>query len=229
MKQRVLIPEQMDDPGIAEEEHIRALRGLRRINWWTGNARAVWPPVREVTQKVSERTSLLDIATGSADVPAAIHRYAANEDANLAIDACDASPTALSVAKSWLPPEINVELYPLDVVAEPIPKRYDVVMCTTFLHHLSSEDVTTVLQKMRQAARKRVVIVDLERGYLNWVLVWLACRLWSRSPVVHFDGPQSVRAAFTLDEMKQLATDAGFSHFRVRRYWPCRFVFVGDV
>ena len=32
MKQRVLVPELMDDPNLCPQEHAKALRGLRRIN-----------------------------------------------------------------------------------------------------------------------------------------------------------------------------------------------------
>lgn len=49
----------------------------------------------------------------------------------------------------------------------------------------------------------------------------------SRSKVVHFDGPQSVRAAFTLPEIRSLATRAGLQDIELRTSWPCRFVLVG--
>lgn len=230
MRERVLVPERMDDPTLSEREHIRALRGLRRINHWTGNARAAWLAIREVAQANDEQPlSVLDVATGAADVPTQIYRYAAAHHVRLAIDACDVSSSALSFAQESLPKQTPINFYPLDITSDPIPEQYDVVMCTTFLHHLATSDAKEALLKMRQAARRRVIIVDLERGRLNWLLVWIACHIFSRSPVVHFDGPQSVRAAFTLNEMEQFAEEVGFRQYRLQRRWPCRFVFVGDV
>jgi hypothetical protein len=41
-----------------------------------------------------------------------------------------------------------IKLFQLDVVSEPIPTEYDVVMCTTFLHHLSRADALATLRKM---------------------------------------------------------------------------------
>jgi hypothetical protein len=62
---------------------------------------------------------------------------------------------------------------------------------------------------MRHAAGKMVVINDLVRSALGLGMVYLATRLLSRSPVVRTDGPRSVRAAYTLKEIADLATQAG--------------------
>lgn len=230
MKERLLVPERMDDPALSKAEHLRALRGLRRINRCTGNARAAWQPVRQLAKASSaQNLTLLDVATGAGDVPLRLLRYAAASGIQLKVDACDLSRTALDFVSDALTDPQQVNLFELNIVSESIPQEYDIVMCTTFLHHLSESDATLALQKMRDAARKRVVIVDLERGALNWMLVWLGCHLLTRSPVVRFDGPQSVRAAFTIDEIRKLAADIGFKRLRVQRSWPARFVLVGDV
>ena len=194
------------------------------------NSQAAWAPIRELARSPDlQQLTLLDIATGSADVPIQLCRYASAAGIRLQVDACDISQTALAFAASSLPERSTIRLFPLDITSAPIPRSYDVVMCTTFLHHLSQEDAATTLFRMRDAARRRVVIVDLERGAWNWLLVWLGCRLLTRSQVVHFDGPQSVRAAFTIGEIRELANQVGFKSSRVQRSWPCRFVLVGDI
>jgi 2-polyprenyl-3-methyl-5-hydroxy-6-metoxy-1,4-benzoquinol methylase len=220
----------MDDPALSESEHLHALHGLRRMNRWTGNTRAAWVAIRELASSLSaQKMSVLDIATGSGDVPIHLCRYAAATGTTLEVDACDLSDRALAFAARSLPEHTSIQLFTLDIVSDPIPRQYDVVMCTTFLHHLSEMNAARVLRKMHDAALKRVIVVDLERGALNWLLVSLGCRLFSRSKVVHFDGPQSVRAAFTINEIRKLANTIGFRRFRVTRSWPCRFVLVGDI
>jgi 2-polyprenyl-3-methyl-5-hydroxy-6-metoxy-1,4-benzoquinol methylase len=109
-----------------------------------------------------------------------------------------------------------------DVLAEPLPAGYDVLTCSLFLHHLSDSDAVTLLRKMRDAARSAVVVNDLTRGPLTLGLVTLGSRLLSRSPVVLFDAPASVRAAFTPAELRGLAKAAGLDGATVRRVFPCR-------
>ena len=55
-------------------------------------------------------------------------------------------------------------------------------------------------------------------------LVEEGSRLLTRSPIVHVDGPLSVRAAFTVAEARQLAERAGLSGATIRRHWPQRFL-----
>ncbi len=77
---------------------------------------------------------------------------------------------------------------------------------------------------MGQAARHAVVVNDLERSRGGWILAQAATRLLSTSHVVHVDGPLSVRAAFSLTEIKQMAQDAGLNGCKIERRFPCRFV-----
>ena len=97
-------------------------------------------------------------------------------------------------------------------------------MCTLFLHHLSSEDARGLLQRMRHSARRLVLVDDLCRNRVGYVLAWAGGRLLTRSEIVHTDGPLSVRAAFTIEEVRQLAHDAGLIGARIRRHWPERFL-----
>jgi thiazole synthase ThiGH ThiG subunit len=65
---------------------------------------------------------------------------------------------------------------------------------------------------------------DLVRGPVGYLLAWSACRVLSRSAVVHHDGPVSVAGAFTLAEAGRLADNAGLSGVRLTRHWPQRFL-----
>lgn len=230
MRTRVVIPELMDDHELEPREHLQALRGLRRINAWTGNAALVWKCLSQVARETNDRPlRVLDIATGAADIPIALMKTSVSRDVKLEIDACDFSDQALAIAsENCAAAKVTVHLFRHDILRDEIPERYDVVMCSQFLHHLTNEDVTIVLGKMKSAATKRVVVVDLERSRANWLQVWFATRVLSRSKVVHFDGPQSVRAAFTVAEFNRLVQPVGFASYEIRRKWPCRFVLVGE-
>jgi hypothetical protein len=65
----------------------------------------------------------------------------------------------------------------------------------------------------------------------GWLAAWAGTRLLTRSPVVHFDGPQSVRAAWTESELRQLARDAGLAEDQtcLERAWPFRMTLIGGL
>jgi hypothetical protein len=98
------------------------------------------------------------------------------------------------------------------------------VMCSLFLHHFDDDSARTLLMKMREAATVAVFVDDLLRTTLGYTLCWIGCRILTRSPMVHYDGPQSVRAALTMEEARQLFAQAGYDRATFRRHWPERFL-----
>jgi 2-polyprenyl-3-methyl-5-hydroxy-6-metoxy-1,4-benzoquinol methylase len=225
LSQRRRIPELMDDPAIDPLEHRRALEGLARINRWSGSAGVLWPVVQEVARrKGGNPIKVLDVATGAGDVPLALWRLAKNAKMPAEFVGCDVSQTAIDHAAGRAAEErAHLRFFRHDAVRDPLPGRYDLVVCSLFLHHLSETEATAVLRHMRDAA-DAVAVNDLARSRINYILVWIASHLLSRSPVVHFDGPVSVQSAFTASEVKALAERASLNGAEVVSRWPCRLL-----
>jgi 2-polyprenyl-3-methyl-5-hydroxy-6-metoxy-1,4-benzoquinol methylase len=219
-RSRVLQPELMDDPALDPAEHENALRGLARLNWMGGAASILWPEIaRELDQAgVGGKVSLADVATGSGDLPRALWKKSGGR---LEILGLDISPVAAERARELSPPEIRFQA--MDCLAEPLPEA-DIVVCSLFFHHLTDDQAADLLAKMRQAARRLVLVSDLERGWLSYAGVWLAARALTRSRVVHVDSGLSIRAAWTRQEMLSLADRAGCPGARVERRFPFRLL-----
>jgi hypothetical protein len=69
-----------------------------------------------------------------------------------------------------------------------------------------------------------VIVSDLRRTRTGFYLAYIASRLLTRSDVVHVDALRSVRAAYTLDELRELAREAGLTGARIAARWPQRQV-----
>jgi 2-polyprenyl-3-methyl-5-hydroxy-6-metoxy-1,4-benzoquinol methylase len=211
----------MDDPALDPAEHRRALAGLARINAVSGSAKLLWPALRELAKRHARPLRILDIATGSGDVPSQLCRFAEREKLPLTFAGCDLSPLAIEVAKRSA---AAGEFFTHDVLNESLPTGYDAFTCSLFLHHLDEPDVVALLAKLRVANPRLILISDLERSRFNYAAVWAASRLLSRSRVVHVDGPLSIRGAFTVQEMKAMAEAAGLTGATVRARFPCRML-----
>jgi hypothetical protein len=120
-----------------------------------------------------------------------------------------------------------VRFFQLDVLAEPLPAEYDAITCSLFLHHLSEADAVSLLRAAAGAARL-VLISDLRRSRSGYALAWMACRLLTRSRIVHVDGPLSIAAAFTPAELRELALRSGLAGAQVSRRWPQRMLLKWD-
>jgi 2-polyprenyl-3-methyl-5-hydroxy-6-metoxy-1,4-benzoquinol methylase len=217
--------EVMDQPGLDTGEHHRALAALGRINWLSGSSGVVWPPLKRLSQLYPGRTlRVLDVASGGGDVTIALAHKARSTGRRLEFVGCDASEAAIDFARrSATQRSEAVKFERLNVVNSPLPEGFDAIVCSLFLHHLTEQQAEDLLRRMAGAARYLVVVNDLVRSRLSYLLAMAGTRLLTRSPIVHVDGPLSVQGAFTPAEALQLAERAGLAGATVSRHWPQRF------
>lgn len=226
MKRRALEPELMDDPALPPAELAAALRGLSRLNRFSGAAGLLWRIVRPLAATRSRPLRVLDIATGSGDVPVRLGQLAREARVDVELHACDLRPEMLTTARARAARAgITLTTFEFDATRDELPAGYDVAIASLICHHLKNEDIVELLRKMSRAARV-VIVSDLERSALNLGLVWLGSRLLTRSQIVHVDGVLSIRAAFTQAELWKLGAAAGLQAISVRSAPPARLLLV---
>ena len=219
-------PELMDEPGLDPARHSAALQGLARLNRWSGSAWALWQPLRMLARRVApEPLRVLDVATGAGDVPIQLTRFAQRAGLRLVFDACDVSPHAIRYAESRASvAAAPVRFFQLDALTDPLHGTYDVIINSLFLHHLEQPQAVDLLRRMAAAARRLVLANDLVRSAWSYRMVALGAHVLTRSDVVHTDSLRSVRAAYSIDEARGLAQEAGLTGAEVAFRWPCRFL-----
>jgi len=221
---RQVTSELMDDPSLDPVAHRAALRGLANINSFTHSSDVLGRRIRSYAKNGAQPLRVLDVACGGGDVTVALQQHVNREGLDIRLHGCDISPTALQHARQNASDSgVEIDFFRLDVLNEPIPTGYDIIVSSLFFHHLSNEQAESLLRNLC-AATTCVLISDLERLWIGHVAAWLGARFLSRSPVVHFDGPASVRAAFSKAELKALAEKAGLCDARVCRWWPFRLL-----
>ena len=168
---------------------------------------------------------VLDVATGGGDVPCRLWRTAKRKGFRIEAAGCDFSALAVEHARQTAARlGADVSFFELNILADPIPTGYDVVMCSLFLHHLEEDLAVTVLGKMREAAGSLALVNDLARSPVGWWAAYLGTRLLTRSKMVHFDGVVSVEGAFTPEEALAVARKAGWDGATVDRKFPFRYL-----
>jgi 2-polyprenyl-3-methyl-5-hydroxy-6-metoxy-1,4-benzoquinol methylase len=219
--------ELMDQPGLDPGLHVEALRGLQRINAISRSAAILWPPIAELARTLAPtKLRVLDVACGGGDNAVALSRRVARSGLSIQVDGCDVSDCAIAEAqrRAHAAHVENTAFFCLDAVQEQLPRGYDVITCSLFLHHLSEDQAIDLLGRMAEAASHAVLICDLQRSWLGYGLAWVGCRLLTRSPIVHVDGPRSVAAAFAAVEISSLAARSGLDGAVITHHWPQRWL-----
>ena len=215
----------MDRPDLEPNLHRQALRGLATLNVLGRSVGTLWPPIFRLARRLGRRVRILDLATGGGDIPLKIWQRAQKTGVHVDILGIDCSAVALEVARARAERErAEIRFAQVDVLREDLPGEHDIVTCSLFLHHLDEHDVVTLLGRMAAAARHLVLVNDLVRSRGSWIVVAAAARPFTRSPVVWTDASRSVRAAFTVDELHELARSAGMRDIRLTRQWLCRML-----
>jgi 2-polyprenyl-3-methyl-5-hydroxy-6-metoxy-1,4-benzoquinol methylase len=190
---------------------------LRRFDSWSRH----WNPRQPV--------EILDVGTGGADVPLALVRWAKRRGVRVRVTAVDIVPGIADIARARTADVPEIVLVTNDVLAL-FPKvdangqtsqaapvvRFDYVIACLFLHHVDPADTVAVVRQLARLAIRGLIISDLRRTWPGYLAVAAASRLLGNAVVRH-DGPLSVRRAFTVSELRDLARQAGVSWLGARK------------
>src|SRR6266568_6175083 len=211
------ILEMMDRPQPVSAELERDLKRIRQLNRWFGSYRLVLSFMRRWI-KPGARMRVVDLATGSGDIPRLIVDYARNRGALVEITAVDGQPSTLQIAEELSTEYPEISYCHANILEWDDAQAYDIALCSLALHHFSNEDAVKVLRRCRELSQKFVLVSDLRRGFLATIGIYLLTRLIFREPMTRYDGRLSAARAFSFAEMAELARQAGWKNFGHRKF-----------
>ena len=203
---RVIEPELLDDVPLAEAR--ASLRDLVRINRYLGGHEVLRKSMRRLVTRADAFT-FLDVGAASGDMGDALRAVYPN-----------ALVTSLDYRSDHLRSNMGARVVGDAFHLPFVPRSFDFVHCSLFLHHFADERVVGLLKSFGSLARKAVVLSDLERHPIAYAALPWTRWLFGWDPITLHDGPVSVQAAFHSDELEQLARAAGLRDVQVRRHRP---------
>jgi SAM-dependent methyltransferase len=219
-------PELLDARDHDRRELEQSLDHVAEINLLLGGRRAALRALASVARP-GQRIDVLDIGTGSADIPLAIARRA-----GLAaqITATDLHPQMLEIARERTRGVAAIRVEAADALALPFADAaFDVALLSLALHHFDGADQIRVLREAARVATRAVIVNELERCRANlYGARLLAATRWRGNRLTRHDGPLSVLRAFTGAELAELAATAGLRVERIDRRFFYRLVLIAD-
>lgn len=222
-------PERLDQPGHDPGELQQSLAQIAEVNRLLGGTRALLSTLDELAPR-ADTLRILDLGTGSADLPLAVDRWARRRGRTVHITATDLHPQVLDIARTKTRgiPAIHVE--PADALALHYPPAsFDFVLLSLTLHHFERDDQIRALRSAARTARLAVVVNELERCLPNYLGARILARTrWRGNRLTRHDGPISVLRSFTMTELSEIAAAAGLSMRWIRRHFLFRLIMVLD-
>jgi SAM-dependent methyltransferase len=221
--------ELLDAPAHERAELAQALDQIAEVNRWLGGQRAVLRALAPMLQR-HRMNRVLDIGTGSADIPLAIDAWARRHGFGVCIIATDRHPQMHAVAAARTATAPGIVIGAADALALPFRQRsVDVVLLSLTLHHFEPDAQLCALREAGRVARRAVIINELERSWLNYFGArGLAATRWRGNRLTRHDGPLSVLRAFRREELAALARATHLRVESLQRTFFRRLVMVID-
>jgi 2-polyprenyl-3-methyl-5-hydroxy-6-metoxy-1,4-benzoquinol methylase len=219
----------MDDFNIHGAELEQALISIARINQLLGGNRLTINAVDKIVSASGKdkRVKIVDLGCGNGDMLRALSKLAAKKKYNFSMTGVDANSFTVQHAKSLSVayPEIS---YTCANLLDPdfIPEECDIILFTLTLHHFTDEQIITLLQKSAQHARLAIVINDLERSRLSYILFSLVSKIFRLNRMNDTDGKLSILRGFTKKELDILARKMNFKNYSIRWKWAFRYQWI---
>ncbi len=200
----------MDSPVDAPDELERNLADIEFANRWLGGT----APLRREVRRSGART-ILDVGSGSADIPQALVRDGRRRGVDVRATCLDRSEAMIAIARKRTGGDDRLTFVCAD--GERLPfgdASFDLVTCSLALHHFEPPAARDLLREMRRVARVAPIVCDLTRSRLGWAATWLYAHAMSRNRLTRHDAPLSVRRAYEPGEAVALARESGWHNPR---------------
>jgi hypothetical protein len=225
--QRSREAEWIDGVDYSQEEFRDCLADLRRINRLLGGERALAHHLLPMIDAIDrDCVHLVDIGTGSADLPRMVVQWARQRGRKIQFVVVDLHPQAVLEARDWVADYPEIQVVRADAFALPFEEGgVDFVVASLFLHHFEDGQAATLWQRFAQVAREAVLINDLHRHPLAYFSIQALTRLFTRNRLVRHDAGVSVLRGFRESDWRKIAREGNLS-IQIYRHFPFRYLVI---
>jgi ubiquinone/menaquinone biosynthesis C-methylase UbiE len=223
-KRRSYEPEHIDTGNYTAAEYEDCIGELQLVNRWMGDAHTLKGTLfREVAAQRLKEFSLLDVGAGSGELLRVTATWARETERRMravGLELNERSASAILQESREFPEITSVRG---DALALPFGNDdFDYVICSLFTHHFDEAQVVQILREMSRVARRRIIVIDLHRHPVAYLLYTTIGKLVLKSRLLRHDGALSILRSFKAEELCQLAKRAGLRDVWVERHFPFR-------
>ncbi len=225
-KRRSYELEHIDTGNYTAAEYEGCIGELQVVNRWMGDAHTLKATLlAEVAAERLKEFSVLDVGAGSGELLRVTATWARETGRTLqavGLELNERSASAILEESRAFPEITSVRG---DALALPFADAdFDYVICSLFTHHFVEEQVVQILREMSRVARRRIIVIDLHRHPMAYLLYTTLGKIILKNRLLRHDGALSILRSFKKDELFELAKRAGLRHVWVSRHFPYRLV-----
>jgi 2-polyprenyl-3-methyl-5-hydroxy-6-metoxy-1,4-benzoquinol methylase len=226
-RHRTIVAEIIDDFNMQGQAMEQNLEEIEWINKNLGGTQtSAYPILMHLQKNLGKELRVADIGCGSGDVLKYLQTAISNR-AKVDLTGVDANQHIIEFARKKHFLNLKVNFIHADIIHHPeqIPPA-DVYMLNLFLHHFEMTDIKAIIKNLILHKPSMIVINDLERSRISYLLFALLCYFKNASFVTFNDGRLSILKGFARSEMICMAGNEREYSYNLRWRWAFRWQLV---
>ncbi len=227
LAQRSTEVEIMDDLTCEGEVLDQTLRELEFINKWLGGNQITINAISKLLEshtRDDRQITIADLGCGGGEMLRVIDMWAKKNARRFNLIGVDANPYIIDYAKKNLKDLPHLQFQVMDIFSEEFSnQRFDIVLGTLFYHHFSDAQLIKFFKQLKNQVNLGFIINDIHRHWLAYHSIKLLTHFFSKSSMVKYDAPLSVRRAFKKDDLRKILVAAHVDHFTINWKWAFRW------
>ncbi len=219
----------MDNFHLKGDELAVVLRDLKLVNTYLGGNKITINGIKQLLSSEIEKKeiTIVDIGCGDGQMLKQCMDFARKNNLQFKGIGVDANVHTIANAREETKNYPKIQYMHLDIFSETFKElKADIILCTLTLHHFKDAEIEKLLRLLPQQARVGVVINDLHRNSLAYVLFKAFSSVFFKSSIAKNDGLVSILRGFKKRELKEFASRLQVKRQTIKWKWAFRYQWI---
>jgi 2-polyprenyl-3-methyl-5-hydroxy-6-metoxy-1,4-benzoquinol methylase len=215
----------MDDFELKGQELEVVLNDLNNVNKRLGGYKITINGIKKLINKKDRSLKIADVGCGSGENLRQIAKWAKRENISVELIGIDANLNTISLAKSLSTEFENVQFIQQNIFDEAFShQQFDIITLSLTLHHFKDKEIKKLLPILYQNSNLGLIINDLHRHWLAYVLFQMYSAVFMKSKIAKHDGKVSILRGFKTSELEGYSTCVKPKNLLVEWRWAFRYL-----
>ncbi|NNM19022.1 MAG: methyltransferase domain-containing protein [Croceitalea sp.] len=226
-RERSNAKELMDDPHMDPKLFKEAFKDINRCNNLLGGYQITIDAVMKLIKTTPKKSyTILDVGCADGAMLRKVADALKKEEIDCKLTGIDVKEEILKIATQLSSSYDNIDYVQGDLFDTSLPLQCDILLCTLTLHHFTDEQIHCFAKRFADLAKIGVVINDLHRSKIAYVLFNLFSIFFIKTRIGKLDGLVSIARGFTKNNLKAFAKQLPKYRHSIQWKWAFRYVWI---
>ena len=218
----------MDDFDLKGDDLKFVLNDIDNVNLRLGGHNITINGLKVLIKNIKKTDiSIADVGCGSGATLRELSKWCKKSKIRAKLYGIDANAHIIEQAKSLSKDFDNIEFIQENIFSEEFKsKQFDIITCCLTLHHFQDKDILNIMPLLYNQSRIGVIVNDLQRSKLAYVLFKLYSSVFMKSEIAKNDGAVSILRGFKKEDLLNYSKRIKANNIELKWAWAFRYLWI---